>query len=477
MMISIFEEKIRNLYEELNSSFKERDEAIAGSLLAIISGEHVLIIGPPGTAKSLLARDMCASVEGGVLFYYLLTRFTTPEEIFGPLSLNALENDIFKRKVDGYLPTASIAFLDEIFKANSSILNSLLTILNERKFHNGSEVMDVPLFTAFGASNELPEENESLEALYDRFLFRYYVTYIQDEENFRELISEDQDQFIPSVRLSLSDLEDTRKRAKDLMIDDDVISNLVVLRRELRSMGIFISDRRWKKFVWVLRCATAAIGRSSVDRTMIPLIQHMCWNRPEERERSRRLLIDMSVTGGVRLGALSKDIIDLDAAVKERKSFTFTVPVECRSCNREFCTWKDLSEHADQYHDHTYLIQGENQPYQLSSIKIAPVKLPSLLDALDARGTTVQLGLGNDERIIYQREVNDLKEKIRISKGGLETERKTMQELISTNIWLSNQDRSDMGSKADRMMLAVKDMEGMLANIEHSIVSYDIVKC
>ncbi|MBN1110282.1 MAG: AAA family ATPase, partial [Methanomassiliicoccales archaeon] len=152
--------------DQMGSQFVEREEEIAGALLAMLAGEHVLFIGPPGTAKSQLAKAMCERLEGGAFYYYLLTRFTSPEEVFGPLSLNSLQKDEFRRRTDGYLPQANIAFLDEIFKANSSILNSLLTILNERMFHNGNEVMEVPILTVYGASNELPEQEEGLSALY-----------------------------------------------------------------------------------------------------------------------------------------------------------------------------------------------------------------------------------------------------------------------------------------------------------------------
>ena len=253
---------------------------------------------PRATAKSMLAREMCRCIEGGDFFYYLLTRFTTPDEIFGPLSLSALQADIFSRKVEGYLPSANVSFLDEIFKANSSILNSLLTVLNERRYHNGSEILDVPLLSVFGASNELPEENESLEALYDRFLFRYYIGYVQDETNFVELIMGRAEDFAPSVRLTLAEIGAMQQNAASVAIDDDVLDSIVTLRKEFRSTGTSISDRRWKKMVWVLKVAAGTLGRERVDRTFLPVLQHMLWNRPEEKVTLRKRLLEMAVSGG-----------------------------------------------------------------------------------------------------------------------------------------------------------------------------------
>ena len=348
-------EEILTLCAGFNTHFIERDEEIRGAILAILSNENILYLGPPGTAKTYLAQNICKSVEGGHFFYYLLTRFTTPEEIFGPLSLKSLENDEFRRKTEGCLPASSIAFLDEIFKANSSILNSLLTILNERRFHNGTEVIDTPLLTVFGASNELPEEDESLEALYDRFLFRYDIRYIQNEENVKTLLFRSDPSFSPPTTLTTEKIARIREQSLSVLIPGDVQNIILSLKRHLEQRdsedgdGFWVSDRRWKKIAGVLRVASAANGNGSVDRTMLLVLQHLLWDLPRQKEEIRSLIIDHLVTGGTDPDRLEEGIVHLQEMITKGDTFVedvrLPVPVfahESDGNHQKIVSYRDL---------------------------------------------------------------------------------------------------------------------------------------
>mmetsp|Transcript_4042 Transcript_4042/g.14128 ORF Transcript_4042/g.14128 Transcript_4042/m.14128 type:complete len:532 (+) Transcript_4042:3-1598(+) len=285
--------QVRASFARLTEGLVERETEVRLLMLAAFCGEHLLLLGPPGTAKSELGRRLSALVKGH-FFERLLTRFSVPEELFGPLSMRGLENDQYLRQTGGYLPEATVAFVDEIFKANSAILNSLLTILNERLFDNGSNRVDVPLVCLVGASNELPE-SEELDALYDRFLFRYSVQQVSqgalgDLLRLKMAGSMDEsegggDESAPGP-LMLDSLDSVRERAwAEVEVPDNVVELITALREFLQQRcepPIYVSDRRLVKAVRMLKVAAYTCGRRTVNEFDCVLLKHVVWQKPEE---------------------------------------------------------------------------------------------------------------------------------------------------------------------------------------------------
>jgi MoxR-like ATPase len=279
-------ERLQQVRRELKGLFIERDELVDGVLCAVLARQHVLMLGPPGTAKSLLAREVCRRVAGGgrAYFQWLLTKFTTPEEIFGPISLTALEEGRYERVTDGKLPEARVAFLDEVFKANSAILNALLTVLNERQFHQGTSVVDVPLQSLLAASNELPEEDE-LAALYDRFLVRFTVGYIEHDFRFARLLRLDPPGAGEATALAPEELTALQRAAASVEVPDPVLRDVIDLRRALNAEGVVASDRRYRQAIDVLRAAATLDGRSRVEPGDLRWLSHVLWSDPEEKAK------------------------------------------------------------------------------------------------------------------------------------------------------------------------------------------------
>ena len=263
---------------ELNATFAEREKEIRGLLIAALAGEHVLLLGPAGTAKSALANTFCSSLQGATFFQWLLTRFSTPEELFGPPSLDGLKHDVFRRCTRGKLPEAHVVFLDEIYKANSAVLNALLTAINERAFDNDGRIR-IPLETVVGASNELPEGPE-LAALHDRFLLRYWVTYTKTPDAFTRLLTGAE----PSIQsvIPMAALKQAQAEVESIQLTDAAIDELFKLRAEIAVEGIHASDRRWRKAVRILRAVAWLDGVTEVSQEAFPILAHVLWETTEQ---------------------------------------------------------------------------------------------------------------------------------------------------------------------------------------------------
>ena len=275
---------INKALEAITYDLAEREESVKLILLTMLTGEHIILLGPPGTAKSMIARRVSEVFKGFGFFEYLLTKFTVPEEIFGPLSLKALEDDRFERKVDGYLPQAHVTFLDEIFKANSSILNALLSLINERIFYNGSDRMQVPLRCLVGASNEVPREGEGLEALYDRFLVRNIVEPIRSERCFLDNIVRSGRERSSEFRLGKDVIDHIDDNWDGIELIELVEAGILRLRQHLIDRDIYVSDRRWKKAVKLIKVQALLCGRQQADLFDALVLKHVLWSNPKDRE-------------------------------------------------------------------------------------------------------------------------------------------------------------------------------------------------
>ncbi|RLF90981.1 ATPase [Thermococci archaeon] len=286
-----------SLQQSLNSVFIEREEPIEGILVALIAKEHVILLGPPGTAKTMMTRAISSAFDLKH-FWVLLTRFSTPDEVFGALDIKAfLEDHVFKRKITNMFPEAEVAHVDEIFKANSSMLNSFLTAINERIFFN-PEPIEIPLVTLIGTSNEIPREKE-LAALYDRFLLRYVTPYINDTNNFISMLKHSDlkgiENYLSAFATSNSKLlEECWEILPSVEIPDQIYESLAELRTSLFTNGVIVSDRRMKQALKVLRAKALLKGRGRVIEDDISILRHVLWTFPDERGTVESLVLKIS---------------------------------------------------------------------------------------------------------------------------------------------------------------------------------------
>lgn len=296
---------------EVAAEYHERDAETRMIVIGMLARQHTLLLGPPGTGKSAIVRELTSRITSGRYWEILLSKFTAPSAIFGPIDVAALTQEgVYRQILDGHATTATIAFIDEIFKCSSAALNSMLAYLNERLYHaeSGGVPIACPLVSAVCASNELGED-EATAALYDRLLIRMEVDYLVEADSFdrllRSAVTRTNGPAPIRTTVELADL--TAAAATEvpaIELSPAVLAAIRDLRSDLREKEITSSDRRWKQSVRVLQAAAWLSGRDHVTADDLAVLAHVLWDVPSNKNTVAKLIRDY-------LGSDERQIADM----------------------------------------------------------------------------------------------------------------------------------------------------------------------
>lgn len=279
--------KLSQIKIEINNKFMERDTLVDLMMLALVSGSNLLMLGKPGTGKSLITQELCSRIDGGNYFQWMLNKTSDPSEILGSFSVKAMENDKFMRITTGKLPEAHIAFLDEVYKSNAPTLNALLTIMNEHIFYNDGKAVPIPLISLIGASNE-PPEDESLDALHDRFILRIKLGYVKDVSNKKRMhvnyISEraNKARLMMKTKLTLDEIKCLQDNAKNVGVSKNIINQFVRLIASLERQNVHPSDRRQNECFKIMQAAAVIRGAVEVGLDDFRHLIYVLWDKEEQ---------------------------------------------------------------------------------------------------------------------------------------------------------------------------------------------------
>lgn len=285
----IIADKLGAIEEEVSLKFLEREDEIRGLLLAILSNSNILLLGPPGTAKSAIIREVAGRIVNAAdskkvkVFQTLMTTFSTIEDLLGPVSLTELENDRYIRTAKHSLKNSHIAFIDECFKGNAGALNVMLSAMNERIITEEGDAIDIPLLSLAGASNEVPSKEDGLDALVDRFNLKFNVNYLVNPQNWQTmLINAHQGYKASKTTISLEEIVAAREGVTKVRIPDGIFKTMWTVNTKLKEKKVFPSDRVW---VWALRLLQAEAfmaGRNEVVPTDMVVLKDALWTKVED---------------------------------------------------------------------------------------------------------------------------------------------------------------------------------------------------
>ncbi|NUR59408.1 MAG: AAA domain-containing protein [Catenulispora sp.] len=306
--------RLRAVTGELAERFYERDDVVRALMVAVLASQHSLVLGPPGTAKSELARELTGRIDGANYWEILLSKFTAPTRMFGPIDVAALSRGEYRQVFEGRATQAHIAFIDEIFKCSTAALNETLGLLNERLYHpeNGGTPIACPLIAAITASNELPSGEDSA-AIYDRLLVRLEVGYLADPSNFAALVRSAVTDTSPAARttVDLAALQHAvTVEVPAIAVPDAAVDAVCTLRAALRRKELVSSDRRWRQAVRLLQASAYLDGRPEVGDVDLAVLTHVLWDSPAQRSTVEREVLQL-------VNPDAKEALDLADAIDE----------------------------------------------------------------------------------------------------------------------------------------------------------------